>query len=72
MILIGFHSTGGYKLLDPETNQVHIRRDVVIDESSDWTWKNNNQETPQSRIMLEEECAASDIASAYWNVRVRR
>jgi len=34
LVLIGYHSTGGYKLFDPETNKVFISRDVVVDETS--------------------------------------
>jgi hypothetical protein len=32
MVLIGYHSTGGYKLLDPITRQIVISRDVIVDE----------------------------------------
>jgi len=32
LILVGYHSTGGYKLLDPVNKQVIISRDVIIDE----------------------------------------
>ena len=32
MILIGYHSTGGYKLFDPVNKQVVVSRDVIIDE----------------------------------------
>jgi len=42
LILIGFHSTEGYKLWDPVNNQVHISRDVVVDETSAWIGKQNH------------------------------
>ena len=32
-ILIGYHSTGGYKLYNPESGQVSISRDVICDET---------------------------------------
>ena len=36
MILLGYHSTGGYKLFDPKSKQIIISRDVVFDESRSW------------------------------------
>ena len=41
MILIGYHSTGGYKLFDPMNKQVVISRDVIIDELKEWDWTEN-------------------------------
>ncbi|KAK2445998.1 myosin-16 [Trifolium repens] len=32
MVLVGYQSTGGYKLLDPITKQIVISRDVIVDE----------------------------------------
>ena len=36
MILLGYHSTGGYKLFDPKSKQIIISKDVVFDESRSW------------------------------------
>jgi transposase InsO family protein len=36
MILVGYHSTGGYKLYDPVNKSVVVSRDVVIDEMKEW------------------------------------
>lgn len=36
MILLGFHPTGGYRLLDPKSNQIITSRDVVVDETRQW------------------------------------
>ena len=41
MILIGYHSTGGYKLFDPVNKQVVIGRDVIIDVLREWDWTEN-------------------------------
>ena len=41
MILIGYHSTGGYKLFDPVNKQVVISMDVIIDELREWDWAEN-------------------------------
>lgn len=38
MILLEYHSTGGYRLLYPKTNQFIISRDVVIYEVREWDW----------------------------------
>ena len=32
MILVGYHSLGGYKLLDPVNKHIVISRDVIIDD----------------------------------------
>lgn len=42
MILIDYHPTGAYILYDPEINKVVISRDVVIDESKEWSWKQDS------------------------------
>ena len=39
MILLGYHSTGGYKLFDLKSKQIIISRDVVFDESKSWNWE---------------------------------
>lgn len=36
MILVGYHTTGGYRLFDPVAKQVKISRDVVVDEMKSW------------------------------------
>ncbi|CAJ2677087.1 unnamed protein product [Trifolium pratense] len=43
MILVGYHSTGGYKLYDPINNNVVISRDVIIDELKEWDWNTNDR-----------------------------
>ena len=41
MVMIGYHTTGGYKLFDLETKSVTISRNVVFDEASNWEWEKN-------------------------------
>ena len=36
MILLGYHSTGAYKLYDPTNKKVHISRHVIVDENEVW------------------------------------
>ncbi|PNX94022.1 equilibrative nucleoside transporter 3-like protein [Trifolium pratense] len=53
MILVGYHSTGGYKLYDPVNKNVVISRDVVIDELKEWD-RNTNEKKNSVSVMIEE------------------
>lgn len=53
IIMIGCHSTGGYKLLDPLNKQVVINKDMVINEMKEWDWKDNVKKDP-IRILCDE------------------
>lgn len=52
VILIGYHSTGGYKLFDNRNRRIVISREVVIDELEEWDW-NNDAKNDSMRIMYE-------------------
>jgi len=39
LLLIGFHSTSGYKLFDPNTGKAIVSRNVVVDEVAEWDEK---------------------------------
>jgi hypothetical protein len=39
MNLIGYHPTGAYKLYNPQTQKVHISRDVIVNEAEKWKWE---------------------------------
>ncbi|XP_019450574.1 PREDICTED: uncharacterized protein LOC109352849 [Lupinus angustifolius] len=39
LILIGYHSNGAYKLLDPINDRVVISRDVLVLENEKWNWR---------------------------------
>lgn len=41
MILIAYHSIVGYRLFDPVSKQIMIRRGVVIVELKECDWRNN-------------------------------
>lgn len=41
MNLVGYHSTGGYKLFYPLNKQVMINRNVSIDDLKERDWTNN-------------------------------
>ncbi|GAU47720.1 hypothetical protein TSUD_285070 [Trifolium subterraneum] len=53
MILVGYHSTGGYKLYDPVNKNVVVSRDVVFDEMKEWDW-NMQEKKSSTSVMLEE------------------
>src|ERR1044072_10026240 len=43
LLLVGYHSTSGYRLLDPISYKIVISRDVKVDEASSWDWKRNEE-----------------------------
>src|ERR1051325_364291 len=54
MILVGYHSTGGYKLFDPVNKQIMISRDIIKDELKEWDWSRNFKKD-SVRILPEEQ-----------------
>lgn len=52
LILVGYHSTGGYRLFDPKNNQIVISRDVVVDQSRSWNWEAETEPRP-TRMLLD-------------------
>src|ERR1051325_9451734 len=52
MLLLGYRSTGAYKLYCPETNKVEINRDVVVKESEVWDWSKSQ---PTSDVVTTSE-----------------
>lgn len=59
MILIGYHSTSGYKRFDPLNKQVMISRDVIIDELKEWDW-NGNVKKDSMRIICDKPVSEAD------------
>lgn len=59
MILIGYYSTGGYKLFDPVNKQVVISRDVIIDELKEWD-RTENIKKDSVRILCDELASEAD------------
>ena len=57
MVLIGYHSTGAYKLYSPNDDKLVISRDVVVDESKGWNWSHGlvRQESDTVTTVFEEE-----------------
>ena len=56
MVLIGYHSTGAYKLYSPNDDKLVISRDIVVDESKGWNWSHGfRQESDTVTTVFEEE-----------------
>ncbi|MCI48054.1 hypothetical protein A2U01_0069297, partial [Trifolium medium] len=53
MVLVGYHSTGGYRLYDPINKTIVIRRDVIVDEMKEWD-RNNNKKNESVSIMFDD------------------
>ncbi|GAU40455.1 hypothetical protein TSUD_141350 [Trifolium subterraneum] len=53
MVLVGYHNTWGYKLLNPITKQIVIIRDVMFDEMKEWDWSKNERRNTVSIICEE-------------------
>src|SRR3954463_1547 len=62
MLLVGYHSTGAYKLYCPETNKVEVSRDVIVKESEVWDWR-ESQPTSDVEITFEEKLESEDESS---------
>ncbi|OIW15328.1 hypothetical protein TanjilG_10768 [Lupinus angustifolius] len=39
LILIGYHTTGAYRLYNPYTQRIVLSRDVKVDETQCWDWE---------------------------------
>src|SRR3954467_6815268 len=63
MLLVGYHSTGAYKLYCPETNRVEVSRDVIVKETEVWDWR-ESQPTSNVEITFEEELESEDEESS--------
>lgn len=45
MIFLGYHSTGGYKLLNPRNNKIIVSRDIVFDEQRERGWSDQGKQS---------------------------
>ena len=50
MVLVAYHSTGGYKLYDPRHKQIVISR-YVIDESKSWDWNTKSKKGSTKKLI---------------------
>jgi hypothetical protein len=52
MIMVGYHSTGAYKLYDPKNKKIVFSKDVKFDESKCWHWKDKASDKNASNVYL--------------------
>ena len=62
MILLGYHSTSGYKLINPVNNKIVISRDVVADEHNEWKWNDVTKTEKQSILDMSDDEYVDDNA----------
>ena len=65
MIILGYHSTGGYRLYDCSSKKVVISSDVIFDESRSLNWENTIEDTGSRQQELKIDELASESASDY-------
>jgi transposase InsO family protein len=56
-VMVGYHSTGSYKLYDPIGKKVMFNKDVSFDESNSWNWEENS--SSQSKIVYFDDTESS-------------
>jgi hypothetical protein len=56
-VMVGYHSTGSYKLYDPIGKKVMFNKDVSFDESNSWNWEENS--SSQSKIVYFDDTKSS-------------
>jgi len=52
MIIVGYHSTGAYKLYDPNSKKIVFNKDVKFDETECWNWKDKASNNFDSHFYL--------------------
>jgi len=52
MIMVGYHSTGAYKLYDPNNKKIVFSKDVKFDETKCWNWKDKTSNEFDSHLHL--------------------
>ncbi|CAJ2661986.1 unnamed protein product [Trifolium pratense] len=63
MIMVGYHSTGGYRLYNPISTSIVISRDVIIDELKEWDWSNNRIKDSVSIVFDNDQVVTEEAAS---------
>lgn len=71
LILVGYHSTGGYKLLNPKTMQIMVSRDVVVDEVKEWNWDEAEKRSKQVMFDLSEPAERNEVTTVNVDERGR-
>nr|KYP32045.1 Retrovirus-related Pol polyprotein from transposon TNT 1-94 [Cajanus cajan] len=51
LILLGYHSTGAYRVYNPLTQKMMLSRDLKIDETQQWDWNDRSDNLGRQTIM---------------------
>jgi len=54
MILVGYHNTEAYRLLDPQSMKITISRDVKVMEDEHWDWNLGKCSASKKQVKIEE------------------
>jgi len=54
MILVGYHNTGAYRLLDPHSKKITISRSVKMLEEEHWDWNSNECSVFEKHVIIED------------------
>ncbi|XP_019439043.1 PREDICTED: uncharacterized protein LOC109344742 [Lupinus angustifolius] len=55
LVLIGYHTTGAYRIYDPLNHRIMMSRDVKVDETQSWDWsETSNNPTRHTIAQLDE------------------
>ena len=53
IILVGYHNTRAYRLLDPQSKKIAISRDVKVLEDKYWDWNSNKCNVFEKQVVIE-------------------
>jgi len=60
MVFLGYHETGGYRLLDPRTKKIAISRDVEFDEYKNWRLEPEST-SRNARFLIEADYSGNNV-----------
>jgi len=63
-IMVGYHSTGAYKLYDPNNKKIVFSKDVKFDESKCWHWKDKASDKNAINVYLSDSESEADETEA--------
>lgn len=61
MILVGYHNTGAYRLLDPHSKKIVISRDVKVLEDEYWNWTANKFSVSEKQVIIEDNRESDEL-----------
>ena len=62
--MVGYHSTGAYKLYDPNNKKIVFSKDVKFDESKCWHWKDKASDKNAINVYLSDSESEADETEA--------